>query len=184
MNHHVRIEAPSLDHSRFSSRDFIDMLDIGAFADMRVELIEGRLEKLSPAQTRHSRMNATLASQLEKAYAAIKIDLCVDLAVQVDEDTIRGVDIAVALGEFVDGVPSASDVFLAVEIGVTTLSRDLGSKANDYARAGIPHYWVVDYDACVVHVMGEPGHGGYTSRSVVRFGEPLAVPGTSETIIL
>lgn len=184
MNQDVRIEPQSLDPSRFSSRDFVDMLDVGAFADMRVELIQGRLEKLSPAQTRHSRMNATLASQLEKAYAAHETDLCIDLAVEIDEGTIRGIDIAIALGRFTDGVPPASDVFLAVEISVTTLSRGLGSKVSDYARAGIPHYWVVDDEACIVHVMAEPSVAGYAARLVVRFGEPLAVPGTTETIIL
>lgn len=32
--------------------------------------------------------------------------------------------------------------------------------------------------------MRDPGENGYATREVVRFGEPLAVPGSDATIII
>lgn len=160
------------------------MMNVGAFADMKVELVEGRLEKMAPAQTRHSLMNGKLCALLAAIFEPLGGDIGIDLAVAIGPRTIRGVDVAVGVGRFSDGVPPASEVFLAVEIAETTLARDLGPKAVDYGGAGIPHYWVVDLAASAVHVMGEPGEGGYAARNLVRFGEPLPVPGTGETITL
>jgi Uma2 family endonuclease len=38
----------------------------------------------------------------------------------------------------------AAHVLLAVEVSLTTWSRDTGVKLAAYARNGIPEYWVVD----------------------------------------
>lgn len=184
MNAYARLEPAIVDDSRFSVREYVEMMDVGAFADMKVELVEGRLEKVAPAQTRHSRMNGRLYALLLAIFEPLGGDLGIDLAVSIGSRTIRGIDIAAGLRRFSEGVPPAGEVFLAVEIAETTLSRDLGPKAGDYGRAGIPHYWVVDLCASVVHVMGEPGERGYASRHLIRFGERLAVPGTSESITL
>lgn len=176
-------KAPSL-YKGFSVGEFAEMLSVGAFDDMRVELVEGEFERMSPAQSSHSRMNAQLASLLTAAMAVAGREVGTDLAVGIDDSTLRGIDVAVGRSVFAAGIVAAADVFLAVEIADTTLARDLGRKAHDYARGGIAHYWVVDLNARAVHVMGEPGADGYALRSVTRFGEPLAVPGTSETITL
>lgn len=182
MNAYARFEPAIVEDSRFSASEYIEMMNVGAFADMKVELVEGSLEKLAPAQTRHSVMNMKIGGLLQTAYLGSGRDIGTDLAVRIGRRTIRGVDVAVGVGQFSQGVPQASEVFLAVEIAETTLARDLGPKAIDYGRAGIPHYWVVDLVASAVHVMSEPNESGYATRGLVRFGEPLAVPGTNETI--
>ena len=60
----------------------------------------------------------------------------------------------------------------------------MGQKRVAYAAAGIPHYWVVDGERRVVHVFADPVPGDYAEVSTVRFGAPLAVPGTDRTIVL
>ncbi|TCP73253.1 putative restriction endonuclease [Sphingomonas sp. PP-CE-1G-424] len=60
----------------------------------------------------------------------------------------------------------------------------MGPKRTDYASIGIENYWVVDGARSVVHVFGEPVDGDYAQVHTVRFGEPLAVPGTNATIII
>jgi len=67
---------------------------------------------------------------------------------------------------------------------MTTLDRDMGAKRIDYARAGIAHYWVVDGERRVVHVFADPVSGDYADVRTVRFGAPLAVPGTGSVITL
>lgn len=184
MTQHVRIAMPAQPYEKFSAREFATMLDLGAFEDMRVELVEGEFEKMAPAGGDHGTANFSIALKLHQALGQAGATIATDLAVQIDANTVRGLDIAVGAKPFRKGIAIGEDVLLAVEIAETTLSRDLGSKAAHYARAGIPHYWVVDLNARVVHVMSNPSVDGYAQRSVVRFGEPLAVPGTSETITL
>ena len=184
MNQQVRLYAPFEDIAAFSADDFVAMMDAGAFANIRVELVGGGLEKVAPAQTRHSRMNVKIAALLYALFEPLRGDVGSDLAVAVDNATIRGIDVAVGLRPFSEGIVPAAEILLAVEIADSTLARDLGVKAVDYARGGIAHYWVVDLNAEAVHVMGQASANGYLIRSVVRFGEPLAVPSTSETITL
>ncbi len=161
------------------------MIGLGAFEDMRVELVGGRLEKMAPAYGGHSQQNFQIGLKLADAFTGQSVAIGTDLAVRIDDATTRGVDIAVGPRDFPKGeTASGADVFLAVEIADTTLSRDLGGKAVDYARAGIESYWVVDLNGGAIHVMSEPSDTGYAVRNVVRFGEKLAVPRTDRTITL
>lgn len=79
---------------------------------------------------------------------------------------------------------SPDDVQLLVEISVSTLGRDLGMKLSRYAAAGVEHYWVVDPKRSLIHLHSNPVDGDYANIATVRFGEPLAVPGTDATITL
>jgi Uma2 family endonuclease len=76
------------------------------------------------------------------------------------------------------------EILLVVEISETSIARDTGPKRLAYAVAGIPYYWVIDGERSVIHVYREPVAGDYADVSTVRFGAPLAVPETSETIIV
>ena len=50
--------------------------------------------------------------------------------------------------KYIDGPPH-----LIVEIlSPSTASRDRTLKLNLYAEAGVPHYWIVDPDACTLEV--------------------------------
>lgn len=79
---------------------------------------------------------------------------------------------------------SPTDVAMVVEIAETTIHHDLGLKRRKYAEAEIPVYWVVDRTRKVVHTHAEPVDGEYAEVHTVRFGQPLAVPGTDATITL
>lgn len=189
MNAPVRIDVGSAkpEYAAFTDCEFWEMIARGAFDGMRVELVGGKIRKMAPASGGHSRTNFTLAQKIATAFSTSgkQVDIGTDLAVSIDATTTRGLDIAVSLGRFADsGSTEASAIFLGVEISDTTLARDLGEKASDYARGGIPHYWVVDIKAQTIHVMSEPSPDGYAKRQVVRFGEKLKVPGSEETITI
>lgn len=77
------------------------------------------------------------------------------------------------------GTPTASDVRLAVEVSDSTLAGDVGIKARNYARFGIPEYWVVNIPDRTVIVHTQPGPRGYAS--IIPFDStttitPLATP--------
>lgn len=67
---------------------------------------------------------------------------------------------------FVRGPPQASD---------TTLDTDFGRKADLYAQAGVPEYWVLDLNEnrVLMHANPRPGDGGYDGQLDVLFGTTL-----------
>lgn len=185
MNQHVRFDNAPADFAAdaFTAADFLQMMELGAFEDMRAELVGGTIEKMAPADSEHGTHNASIVIKLAKALGE-NACIAVDLAVRIDGKTVRGIDIAVARSVFPRKAASGSDVLMAVEIAETTLGRDLGAKAVEYARVGIPTYWVVDLNGHAVHVMTEPAETGYASRVIVRFGEELSVPGSDRSIVI
>lgn len=167
----------------FTAIEFLRMASLGAFDDMRVELSHGEILRMSPSYSPHSGMHGQLVGKLFAAVADPAM-LHVDPLIRITDDTVRGPDAALLAATAGSDIVDAADVRLAVEIADTSLAQDLGTKSREYASSGIPVYWVIDVNACVVHVMREPQGDSYTSRDVVRFGEPLAVPGSDATIML
>jgi Uma2 family endonuclease len=75
--------------------------------------------------------------------------------------------------------PGPDHILLVIEVADSTRSFDLTKKADLYARAGIPDYWVFDTSQREVIVHREPAHGKYSSVTVYRQDEsiaPLAAP--------
>ena len=184
MNEQTRLARP--DHlAAFSAEGFLRMLELGAFADMRAELVRGEIEKMTPAGWRHGELNATLVLLLAGHFKALGARIGTDVVIRISETTVRAADVVVLRPGAEPGRALQGDeVLLAVEIADTTLDRDMADKRFDYATAGIAHYWVVDANRQVVHVFGEAVDGDYAQVATVRFGEPLGVPGSDATIII
>ena len=185
MNKPARVFAESLPDTAFTAHEYAAMLAAGAFVDLRVELVRGELRKMMPSGFSHGEMNGLLYGELRVAFAATDRRLAIDLAIEIDSRTVRGGDVAVVLPDVPrDGPVPARHVVMIAEIAATTLGVDLGDKLADYARAGIPDYWVADLDAAVMHIMRAPEGDRYRERSVVPFGTPMAVPGTDRSIMI
>jgi Uma2 family endonuclease len=168
----------------FTAADFLRMLEIGAFDDARAELVGGVIEKMMPSLFTHGECNARLVAELVQAYRGSSRRVAVDLVVQIDEATVRAADVAVVNSDIGRRAAVAEDLILVVEIADTTLARDLGEKLLDYARAGVPSYWVVDLEAKAVRAMAGAGPQGYAETRIVQFGDQLGIPGTDRAIVL
>ena len=178
-----RFAAPVFDG--VTAREFMRMIEEDIFDGANVELIAGVILKVAPSHIDHASLNAGVVVSLAKALRTSPAKLAVDLAIETDDHTIFGIDIAVVNETAPSSGPiSGNHVELAVEVASTTLAKDLGHKAVEYARVGVATYWVVDVKGKVVHVMTGPQPDGYAHRAVVRFGEQLSVPGTADTIIV
>ncbi|PVX29935.1 Uma2 family endonuclease [Sphingomonas pokkalii] len=186
MNHPFRLAELQEPRVAFTAADFERMLKLGAFADMRAELVGGALVKMMPALPGHGERNATLVLRLHATINGQPLAIATDLAIRIDDLTVRAADIAIYPDTLPqDEVPDGADILLAVEIADTTLARDLGEKFADYGRAAVPNYWVVDAAARVVHVMTSPKpDGGYADRQVARFGDPVPVPWSDVPVTL
>lgn len=184
MNQHVRIVHVAPDSkARFTTREFLRMAESGALDDMKIELVNGELERMPPPGNRHGARQIKVALRLG---AVVAEDLLRgEVGIDLGESTVLGCDIAllrVPVEENRMLVPA--DVLLTVEVAETTLARDTGMKRFSYAEANIPHYWVIDGERSIVHVYREPAAGDYAQMHTVKFGAPLVVPGTDATIVI
>lgn len=171
--------------ARFSLAEYDRMLAAGVFADMRVELVDGELVRMSPAHSAHGRTHVALLEQLLPVLKRAGLKSAIDLASVAGPSTVLAPDFAVLTPDAEQkGMVQARHILLAIEVADSSLGRDLGEKQRAYARAGVPHYWVVDVDAQVTHAMSGPAAQGYQTRVVIPFVQPLAVPGTDEAIRL
>ncbi len=72
--------------------------------------------------------------------------------------------------------PRADEILLVVEVASTSLDRDQRWKAEIYARAGIPHYWIVNIPERAIEIFSLPIDGRYTSLQRLSGPETLEVP--------
>lgn len=167
----------------FSADEFLYMLSIGAFDHMKVELVDGRIIRMSPSHSQHGRTLTRVMFELTRAYGVDRI--LPDTVLKLGDTTVRAFDVAVLHdgthpGDFL----RPDDILLGVEVADSSLARDLGEKQKDYAAAGIPHYWVADVQAGVVHVMSAPEGASYRQRIVCGFEGPLLLPDNAGVISL
>lgn len=181
----ARMIAESSAGARFTTAEFMLMAASGAFDNMKIELVDGELERMTPPMREHARRQMMVAFRLNEATTASELVVLGETGIDLDDDTVLACDVALVRPAPPENrLVRAKEIVLAVEIAESTVVRDLGFKRAAYASAGIAHYWVVDGERAIVHVFAAPVNGQYTEGSIVRFGEPLAVPGTDRTIML
>jgi Uma2 family endonuclease len=173
--------------ARFSVAEFQQMVDAHVFEGHKVELVEGNIVRMSPASPYHIRLQRELTFDLHDIFRD-GIDgyiAAFEMTIQFSGRTLRDIDVAI-VKRFDDATtyPGPDIVLLAAEISVTTQDYDLNDKRIEYARAGIPHYWVVDVGARATHVMTNPVDGDYTERTLIPFGEEIPVPGSDGSITI
>lgn len=139
---------------RYTLALFHRMGDMGHFEGRRAKLIRGVLLEEGP-------MDAPHAMAVEKADAEIRTVFGkgwryrVQLPLVLGQDTDPMPDIAVIRGAPGTVVhPTAAD--LVVEIADSSLTFDTTTKAELYATAGIPEYWVLDVDGRRLFVFRTP----------------------------
>jgi Uma2 family endonuclease len=178
-----QLARPVADHrARFTAAEFRHMALLGAFDDMKVELIDGELERMNPPMGGHATRQAMIIAQL---WPVVGERLVGEVGIDLGNDSVVGCDAAVLHRPMAEQrMLEPAEVLLVIEVAETTIGRDLGLKRHKYAAAGIANYWVIDGAAAVVHVHSSPLDGEYEDVAVVQFNEPLAVPGTDAAIRL
>ncbi|WP_410669692.1 Uma2 family endonuclease [Amycolatopsis sp. cmx-4-68] len=141
------------------------------------ELMEGRVVTSPGSGRRHDMAACLLAGQLERQLPlelafVLGTDLDLRLAPRGEPGFARRPDLLVverAATARVDDLLRADDVVVVVEIAAAGSRRtDYQVKHDEYADAGIPHYWIVDITEPVSLVAcGRAGESGYRDAPAV-----------------
>lgn len=154
-------------------REYDLLVDAGAFADEKVELLHGRLYRGSPSGPRHAWVIELLNELLSIAYRGVA-RVRVQLPLAAGDDAEPEPDLAVVERRPRGGHPASA--WLVVEVADSSRTRDLSLKAPVYAAAGVDPYWVVDLTQEQVVVHRDPHGDAYGTVERVGPGERLALP--------
>ena len=168
----------------FTADEYHRMADNGVFeADERVELVEGVIYRMSPEGKRHVaaiELASDLFRELLKGKHRIRSQHPLALSVEAEPEP----DVAIVENPdaraYLDTHPRTA--LLVVEVAESSLQHDLTVKAGQYAKAGIPEYWVVNLVDDVVEVFRAPTPRGYQERRTMQPGDiiqPVALPDLS-----
>lgn len=154
---------------RITVEEYHAMGEAGIFSeDDRIELLDGHLIAMPPVGPAHSHGVNDLADLFNQQLYAF------------DDPPARvSVQNPIQLGEYGEPQPDLvlydpdvprdrhirpSDVILVVEVAESSVEYDRDVKSDQYGRAGIPEYWVVNLERDAVIVFRRPEEGGYAER--------------------
>ena len=170
--------------ARFALPEYDRMVACGVFdapQPRRVELVRGEIRDMNPIGPMHETLVALLDDWSHEQAPRQRILVRVQSSIELPGlDCVPQPDLAwVARQDYSHRRPSASDVLLLIEVADTSLDYDRGEKAQLYALAGIPDYWLVRIPDQTIEVFREPTATGY--RSIQPFTgsvpvRPLCLP--------
>jgi Uma2 family endonuclease len=151
---------------RFTVDEFERIAD--SLNDDQVELIDGYI-----VGKREMKPSHVLAWELVKGHIQPVLPsgrfIREDKPIRIPDFDEPRPDLAVVRGDpmvYAHRHPGPQDVSLLVEVSDTTLPRDRGEKWINYARSGIPVYWIVNLVDRQVEIYTHPTATGYGSRVV------------------
>jgi Uma2 family endonuclease len=156
---HIEPSSASDPAERLWTREEWDRLvEMGFFDGERLELIEGRIVRMSPQRVPHSVAVELVDRYMRRAFGAGK-RIRIQLPFRSADGSEPEPDFAVVAGD--DPRISAehpSSAVLIVEISDTTLEHDR-RKARLYAASGVPEYWILNLVARNLEIYRNPQTG-------------------------
>jgi Uma2 family endonuclease len=165
---------------RIGSAAYHRLVESGALADARVELIDGLLVEMSPKSRAHELAVEALTLWLSRALDPDRFRLRIAAPLSLADGTEPEPDVAVVRrGTPEPYHPARAD--LVIEVALSSHRRDLVVKAAAYAAAGVGAYLVCDLDRRIVVEHLTPLAGAYgTVREVPTLDARIAgVPALS-----
>ncbi len=151
--------------------EYDQLIELGAFQNERIELIEGLLVPMSPIGPPHDSVIQKLTALLVPPLldrASVRIQLsfaALDISEPIPDVAI------VPCGEYNTAHPDQA--YLIIEVADSSLSFDRGAKRRLYATCGVPDYWIVNVAERVIEVYREPSAGAYTRVERYEHGQSV-----------
>jgi Uma2 family endonuclease len=157
------------------------LVGLGMLRGEKVELLDGRLVRMSPQGEAHvfsvTRLNKLLIRALgDRAEVRVQAPFGASDVSEPEPDLA-----IVPAGDYLHEHPSRA--FLLVEVADSSLQDDRRVKGPLYAAAGVPEYWIVDVTTGTVEVHRDPGAEGYATITRHAGSALLAVPGFEDVVV-
>ncbi|AWM42465.1 Uma2 family endonuclease [Gemmata obscuriglobus] len=180
--------APSRRPFRFTREQYLELGQLGYFDGKRVELLCGEIVEMSPINWPHALCVNLVVAALNRAFplgfwVASQQPIAIPGTKPASQPQPDAMVIAGSPRDYTDHPTTAA---LLVEVSDTTLSEDLSTKAELYATANVPEYWVLDIPNRQLHVYRDPqplptglGATAYRAHLVLAPADtvqPLAAP--------
>jgi Uma2 family endonuclease len=172
---------------RWSREQYYRLGELGFFNGKRVERIHGEIVEMSPIGWPHSLCCTTTAEVLRSIFNGLGW-ISQGNPIPTDDSDPQP-DVMVVAGQPRDYTDHPTTALLIVEVADSTLGRDTTTKAELYATAKVPEYWVLDLEHRQLLVFRDPvalpaGLGATAYRTQLTLNEtdtvsPLAVPNVS-----
>jgi Uma2 family endonuclease len=167
---------------RITVDEYYDMARTGVIEpDARVELIEGEVVRMPPIGDRHGSAVEELDELLHAAVsgrARVRCQMPLRLS-NYSQPEPDFVVMRLRAGRNDRAHPSATDVFLLIEISDSTLRYDLDVKVPLYARHSVPEVWVIDLKYRKIHFHRSPDRGAYQDVTSVPNSGLTDIPGVA-----
>ena len=164
----------------FTVAEYYRMAEAGILSpEDRVELVEGRVVRMSPIGVRHAACVRRLTELFSKQAEGIAV-VSVQNPVRLDDYSEPQPDVALLRWRedfYARAHPVPGDVLLIVEVADTSEEYDRQVKVPAYARAGIPEVWVINLEKEWAEVYARPVGGVYRYCRQVEAGEVATVQG-------
>jgi len=175
--------APARD--RYTSEQYFALVDDGVLGpEDRVELLEGVIVTVAPANPRHTVVTHQVADLL-RAAVGDKAVVRVQSSLRAGVRSVPEPDVAVVVGRHADYIRAhPTTALLVVEVADSSLAQDRITKTAIYAGAGVPEYWIVNLrdDVVEIHRAPDPETRRYVDRRLASRSEHIdvaAFPGVS-----
>jgi Uma2 family endonuclease len=151
--------------------EYDKLIQLGAFRDEKIELLQGVLVPMSPIGPQHSSAVQKLTALLVPALAgraAVRIQSPF-AALEISEPEP---DVAVVpSGDYDTDHPDRA--YLIVEVAESSFAIDGGVKQRLYAACQVPEYWIVNVVDRLIEVYNEPACGSYERVQRYERGQSL-----------
>jgi Uma2 family endonuclease len=143
---------------RWTRDEYYRLARAGLLGDARSELIEGQVLPITPNNPPHETSVGLTARVLEAA-AGAGFHAREEKGLVLNDVSEPQPDVVVVRGDrtaYAARKPGVADAVLVVEVADTTLAYDRGDKADLYAAAKVPVYWLVDVAHRQLEVRTQP----------------------------
>jgi Uma2 family endonuclease len=170
----------SITIAKWTTEQYHELIAKGILDDRRVELLNGDVVEMPPESMSHAvycGRTVEYLRELLKELAELRethpITLPNNSEPEPDVVIVKSPDT-----QYLSHHPYPEDIFWLIEYSDSTLAKDLNTKQQIYAQAGILEYWVVNLKALELIVFRGVGDDGYDTEDRLNSGgiSPLSFP--------
>jgi Uma2 family endonuclease len=176
---------PAMELRLFTVEEYDRMIEAGILGeDERVELLEGRIIKMSPKGILHAAVNDHAGECFRKHLGdSVIVRNQNPIHLETSEPEPDLVLAAPLEKQYMDHHPTPADILLVMEIADSSVSIDRNYKSRLYAAAGIIQYCIINLQTNELEDYRDPGTDGYRSKQTYKAEQTFNLVAFPETVI-